>query len=194
MKTLNIENIFADVFQVGKPNAIQEFLMDELGYPTEFDSVRNLVRHLEMASCYSGSWSGLMYTGDIESKLADSEWRDAIDQALEDYRDATGEAYAPEAPNALEELVTFAVDYFASDLAQQLRNRMEYDGVYIVTIAQDSLDPNPEYVAFFGEYDALEYAQAEVNSRLQLTGPEEDLEALEEVEWQLINVESVGWT
>jgi len=45
-------------------------------------------------------------------------------------------------------------------------------------------------VAFFGECDALEYAQAEVDSRLQLTGPEEDLEALEEVEWQLIKVES----
>lgn len=190
MKALNLKNIFADVFQVGKPNAIQQFLIDELSYPTEFDSVRNLVKHLELASCCSGTWSGLIYTSDIESKLADSEWRDAIDQALEDYNDATGENYAPEAPNALEELVTFAVDYFASDLAQQIRNRLEYDGVYVVTIAQDSLDPNPEYVAFFGEYDALEFAQAEVDSRLQLTGPEENLEALEEVEWQLIKVES----
>jgi len=190
MKTLNLEHIFADVFQVGKPNAIQQYLMDELGYPTEFDSVRNLVRHLEQASCRSGSWGGLIYTSDIESKLSDSEWRDAIDQALEDYRDATGESYTPEAPNALEDLVTFAVDHFAGDLAQQLRNRMEYDGVYVVTIAQDSLDPNPDYIAFFGECDALEHAQAEVDSRLQLTGPEEDLEALEANEWQLIRVEA----
>jgi len=190
MKTLNLENIFADVFRVGKPNAIQQFLKDELGCPTEFDSVRNLVRHLEQASCYSGTWGGLIYTSDIESKLADSEWRDAIDQALEDYKDATGESYTPEAPNALGELVTFAVDHFASDLGHQLRNRMEWDGVYIVTIAQDSLDPNPDYVAFFGEYDALEYAQGEVECRLQLTGPEGDLEALEANEWQLIKVES----
>src|SRR6056297_3304310 len=128
MKTLNLENIFSEVFSVGKPNAIQRFLVDELSYPTEFDSVRHLAQHLEQASCRSGTWSGLIYTSDIESKLSDSEWRDAIDMALEDYKDATGESYTPEAPNALEDLVTFAVDHFARDLGQQIRNRLEWDG------------------------------------------------------------------
>jgi len=190
MKTLNLENIFAAAFPVGKPNAIQQWILDELAYPVEFDSVRNLIRHLEMASCASGTWPELIYTSDIESKLADSEWRDAIDSALEEYSDATGESYTPESPYALEELVTFAVDWYASDLAHRLQWESDGEGVYIVTIAQDSLDPSPEYIAFFGEYEALEYAQGVVSDRLQLTGPEEDIDALEEVEWNLIKVES----
>jgi hypothetical protein len=190
MKTLNLENIFTAAFPVGEPNAIQQWLLDELAYPTEFDSVRNLIRHLDMASCASGSWSGLIYTSDIESKLADSEWRDAIDSALEEYSDETGESYAPQAPNALEELVRFAVDHYASDLAHRLQHEADGEGVYIVTIAQDSLDPSPEHIAFFGEAEALEYAQDSVDQRLQLAGPEENLEELEEVEWQLIKVEA----
>jgi hypothetical protein len=156
----------------------------------EFDSVRNLIRHLDMASCASGTWSGLIYTSDIESKLADSEWREAIDSALEEYSDETGESYAPQAPNALEELVRFAVDHYASDLAHRLQHEADGEGVYIVTIAQDSLDPSPEHIAFFGEAEALEYAQDSVDQRLQLAGPEENLEELEEVEWQLIKVEA----
>jgi len=190
MKTLNLENIFTAAFPVGKPNAIQQWILDELAYPMEFDSVRNLIRHLEMASCASGTWSGLIYTSDIESKLADSEWRDAIDSALEEYSDETGESYAPQAPNALEELVTFAVDHYASDLARRLQYESDGEGVYVVTVAEDSLDPNPEYIAFFGEAEALEYAQDSVDQRLQLTGPEEDIDALEEVEWNLIKVEA----
>jgi len=190
MKTLNLENILAAAFPVGKPNAIQQWILDELAYPVEFDSVRNLIRHLEMASCASGTWQGLIYTSDIESKLADSEWRNAIDSALEEYSDGTGEAYVPQAPNALEELVRFAVDHYARDLAHRLQWESDGEGVYIVTIAQDSLDPSPEHIAFFGEAEALEYAQGVVSDRLQLTGPEENLEELEEIEWQLIKVES----
>jgi len=118
------------------------------------------------------------------------EWRDAIDSALEEYSDATGESYAPQAPNALEELVTFAVDWYASDFARKIQWESDGEGVYVVTVAEDSLDPSPEHIAFFGEAEALEYAQDSVDQRLQLAGPEENLEELEEVEWQLIKVEA----
>jgi len=192
MRKLNLDRIFAEVFAVGESNAIESYLVDELtdSY-SEFDSVKNLIRHLEMASCAAGSWSGFIYTRDIQDKLDQQNWRDAIDDALDQYQDATGESYGVESPYAMESLVTFAVDWFAQDLARRLQSLVDWEGgAWIVTIAEDSLDPWPDHYAVIGESNALQLAQDLVAEKLQLVGPEQDLQEIEEALWQLVKVES----
>ena len=192
MRKLNLNLIFAEVFAVGESNAIESYLIDELtdSY-SEFDSVKNLIRHLEMASCAAGTWSGLTYTRDIQDKLDQQDWRNAIDDALDQYQDATGESYSVESPYVMESLVMFAVDWFAQDLASRLQSLVDWQGgVWIVTIAGDSLDTWPEHHAVIGEANALQLAQDLVADRLQLVGPEQDLQEIEESMWQLVKVES----
>lgn len=191
MGYVDMQKIFEEVLAV-TPNAIQTWLVDELSDPyCQFDSVRNLIQHLEMASCAAGSWSGLIYTRDIQDKLSDQDWRNAIDQAVEEYQDATGESYSVDSAYALESLVTFAVDWFAQDLASKIQSESDWNGpVYIVTIAEDSLDPSPEKFAVFGESAATELAQQLVDEKLQLVGPEQDLQEIEESLWQLVTIEA----
>ena len=192
MRKLNLEHIFSELFTVGKPNAIESYLIDELtdSY-SEFDSVKNLIRHLEMASCASGSWSGLIYTRDIQDKLDRQDWRDSIDDALDQYQDATGETYTLESHYAMESLVTFAVDWFANDIASRLQSLVDWEGgAWIVTIAEDSCDPWPDHYAVIGEANAIQLAQDLVNEKLQLVGPEQDIQEIEESLWQLVKVES----
>jgi len=171
MRKLNLNRIFAEVFAVGEPNAIESYLIDELtdSY-SEFDSFNNLIRHLESAYCLAGSWSGLIYTRDIQNKLDQQDWRDAIDDALDQYQDATGESYSVESPYAMESLVTFAVDWYAQDLASRLQSLVDWQGgAWVVTIAEDSLDPNPEHYAVIGEANALQLAGAYTLHRHSVT-------------------------
>jgi len=174
-------------------NAIAEYLIDEHITQAKYNDVKSLITDLELAHCAAGSFSDMIYTQDILDRLSDSQWRNAIEQAIEDHTDATGES--PEFdrdamgyPSGfhLENLVTFAVDWMSNEIASYLRSNGQF---YIVTQAVDSLDPSPERKVFLCEYDAQEYVQDSINQRLQLVGPEQDIDAIEEQERELIRME-----
>jgi len=73
-------------------NAIVEHIVDEFICDGNYSDVDSLITDLEMAHCAAGSFSGMIYTQDILDRLSDSQWRNAIEQAIEDYTDATGES------------------------------------------------------------------------------------------------------
>lgn len=200
--SINLEHVWNEIFPTGKPNAIQQYLIDEIE-SSYFDSVSDVVSQFQSAACAHGSWSGMIYTRDILDRLADRDWQDAIEQAFEEYTDATGESpdltrdsmgYATSF--RLESLVTFAVDWYASDLASRFG---VYGTAYIATIAADSCDPNPERTAFLCEYEAEEWIAGAIQARMeylmqhsQTTWTEAEEEAVREHESQnmLIEVES----
>ena len=71
---------------------IESYLWDELTDGYSWDSIDSIASQLESASCAAGSWNDLIYTRDILDKLADSDWLNAIEQAVDDFGDATGES------------------------------------------------------------------------------------------------------
>ena len=146
---------------LGELNAIEQYLWDEIAETNCWDSIESIVRQLETAACLNGSWSGLIYTQDILDRLADSSWCDAINDAVEAYGDYTGQ---PLDVPSLEAFVTFAVDWYSSELAYKLR----YMGrVATVTCAVDSLDPSPDVLAFGCELEAIEWAEEEMIRRVE---------------------------
>jgi len=78
-------------FQFDK-NPIAEYILDEFLSDDKYSDVDSLITNLEMAHCAAGSFPGMIYTQDILDRLADSDWRNAIEQAIEDYTDAVGES------------------------------------------------------------------------------------------------------
>lgn len=140
--------------------AIESYLWEELTDGSHWSSVEEIARQLETASCANGSWSGLIYTRDIYEKLSDPQWQDDIDQALADFSDATGET--PDL-STLGEMVTFAVDFVAGELASKLRSLGK---VAVVTVSQDSLDPSPMVIAFASESTACDWVADEVERRV----------------------------
>jgi hypothetical protein len=145
---------------------IESYLWEELTDGNYWDSIDSIASQLESASCSAGSWSELIYTRDILDKLSDSDWLNAIEQAVEDYSDATGESpnFTHNGPFCLSNVVTFAVDWVANELAYKLRN---LDSVWLVTAAVDSLDPNPEIIALVSESEALDWINEAVDSRIE---------------------------
>jgi len=181
-------------------NAIVEYLIDEHITQDGYNSVDSLITDLELAHCAAGSFSGMIYTQDILDRLADRNWQAAIERAFEDYTDATGES-----PNLdrdamgypsgfhLENLVTFAVDWFSNEIASFLRSQGRF---YIVTQAVDSLDPNPERKVFLDEYDAQDYVSESLSHRMDYivqhsphSITEQEYEELQEQELALMNIE-----
>lgn len=149
MPSINILDLLDHATQQHfKGNAIAEYICNFVaidGWP----SVESFIQQLETASCANGSWGGdTIYTHRILEKLANEQWRDAINQALESYADAVGEEYTPDTMQ-LENLVTFAVDWFASELASYIRS---HNRAYIVTVwANEAFQ---EQYAFLYEADA----------------------------------------
>jgi hypothetical protein len=180
-------------------NAIVEHIVDEFICDGNYSDVDSLITDLEMAHCAAGSFSGMIYTQDILDRLSDSQWRNAIEQAIEDYTDATGES--PEFdrdamgyPSGfhLENLVTFAVDWMSNEIASFLRYQGQF---YIVTQAVDSLDPSPERKVFLCEYEAQEYISESLMHRMDYivqhspySISESEYEALQEQEMELIRL------
>jgi hypothetical protein len=153
-----------------------------------------------MAHCAAGSFPGMIYTQDILDRLSDSDWRNAIEQAVEDYTDATGESPSFDRdamgyPSGfhLENLVTFAVDWVSNEIASFLRSNGTF---YIVTQAVDSMDPSPERKVFLCEYEAQDYVSESLQHRMDYIvqhSPyaidESEYESLEEQESELIRLE-----
>jgi len=181
-------------------NAIVDYIVDEFICDRNYSSVDSLITDLETANCAAGSFSGMIYTKDILDRLSDSDWRNAIEQAIEDYTDATGESPSLDRdcmgyPSGfhLENLVTFAVDWFSNEIASFLRYQGRF---YIVTQAVDSLDPSPERKVFLCEYEAQEYVSESLQHRMDYivqhspySISEEEYEALQEQELELIHLE-----
>jgi len=142
-------------------NPIEHMLWEELDQPHAWESIGQIVAQLECASCAAGSWSDMIYIHDIESKLSDPDWRTAIDEAIADWRDNTGEN--PEF-DGLSSMVTFTVDHTAYQLASRLRY---LDHVAIVVAASDSLDPHPDVIAFDTLWEAENWMADEVARRVQ---------------------------
>lgn len=168
--------------------AIETFLWDDL-MGCQWESVGQIVSQLEMASCSVGSWGGMIYTRDIESRLADPQWVDDIDEALADYRDNTGEN--PDL-SSLSEMVTFAVDWVASNLASKLRN---LDRVAVVIAPVDSCDPHPDVLAFGSDWEAEDWVADEVERRVQhrvehspYSVDEDELDAMRDDELDLMTI------
>jgi hypothetical protein len=145
---------------------IENYIWDELTDGCYWDSIENIASQLESASCSAGSWSDMIYTRDIDAKLNDSDWREAIDEALADYSDCTGES-----PNfdpygvgfELSQTVTFAVDWAACALASRLRN---LGRVAVVSASVDSM-ASPEVIAFDTDYEARDWVEEEISRRVQ---------------------------
>jgi len=181
-------------------NAIVEYIVDEFICGGNYNSVDSLITDLELAHCAAGSFSGMIYTQDILDRLSDSQWRNAIEQAIEDYTDATGEspsfdrdAMGYPSGFRLEDLVTFAVDWFSNEIASFLRYQGRF---YIVTQAVDLLDPSPERKVFLCEYEAQEYVSESLQHRMDYlvqhssySISESEYDALQEQEMGLIRLE-----
>jgi hypothetical protein len=181
-------------------NPIAECILDEFICDKKYSDVDSLVTDLEMAHCAAGSFSGIIYTQDILDRLSDSEWRNAIEQAIEDYTDAVGEspsfdrdAMGHYSGFHLENLVTFAVDWVSNEIASFLRYQGQF---YIVTQSVDSLDPSPERKVFLCEYEAQDYVSESLQHRMDYIvqhSPyaidESEYESLEEQESELIRLE-----
>jgi len=181
-------------------NAIAEYLIYEHITQAKYSDVDSLITNLEMAHCAAGSFPGMIYTQDILDRLSDSEWRNAIEQAIEDYTNETGESPTFDRDSMgyfsgfrLENLVTFAVDWVSNEIASFLRYQGQF---YIVTQSVDSLDPSPERKAFLCEYDAQDYVSESLQNRMNYIvqhSPyaidEAEYESLEEQEMQLIRLE-----
>ena len=174
---------------------IENYIWDELTDSNNWDSIESIANQLEMASCASGSWSEMIYYCDIEKKLGDSDWREAIGKAVDEFQDCTGES-----PNFnqnglgfdLYQVVTFAVDWVAQELANRLRG---LERVAVVTVAQDSLDPNPDVIAFDTDWEAQEWRFEEIERRVQhyvdhspFAVSEEERESMFEAEAQLVTI------
>lgn len=169
--------------------AIETYLWDELTDGNYWHSIEDIARQLESASCYNGSWNQMIYTKDILDLLGDPQWQDDIDQAFDEFGDATGES--PDI-TSLESAVVFAVNWVAVNLAHRLRS---LDRVAVVTVAVDSLDPSPDVIAFADVSDAEDWISEEVERRVQhqidhsqhaIT--EADREAMTEVEGTLFTI------
>ncbi len=146
---------------------VEEYIWRELTDGCYWESIENIASQLESASCANGSWSDMIYTYDIESKLNDSAWREAIDDALADYSDCTGESPNLDPYGAgfeLSHTVTFAVDWVAHTLASRLRN---LGRVAVVSASVDSLDSNPDVIAFDTDFEAQEWVDEEISRRVQ---------------------------
>jgi len=213
MQTLDISEVTENIrnhFSIGNGhflesrNEIVEYISDEFIDSNRYDSMESLILDLEMAHCAAGSFPGMIYTRDILDRLADRDWQNAIEQAIEDYTDATGES--PEFDRdcmghrdtfRMENLVTFAVDWYSNEIASFLRSNGEF---YVVTEVVDSFDPSPVRKVFFCEYEAEDWVtvgiQARVDYRIQhsaesVSGAEYDAMVEEESECFTINMESV---
>lgn len=141
--------------------AIEYYIWDQLTYGCYWESVGQIIAQLESASCANGSWGDLIYTRDILDRLADPQWVDDIDTALDEYSDATGETLSF---SSLSDTVTFAVDWVAQRLASRLRH---LDRVAVVIAPVDAMDSHPDVIAFDTVYEAQEWVADEIERRVQ---------------------------
>jgi len=197
MNTLNNLDTFLDVasqrFSYSDNNAIALDLIEQYK-GNQYDSISSLISDIEMAHCAAGSFNDMIYTRDIERKLCDSDWIDAIDSAIEDYANNTGETPDFE---RVTDMVTFAVDWTSNTLASHLRYMLEQGDWHIVLEYSDTCDTKPESTLYETESEATDAMLESIEQRVQFVVEhsqymvsEKERDAIEETESMLVNMES----
>lgn len=99
------------------------------------EDAQEVIDLLESCNCAGcNAPDGLIYNNEIAAKFPD--WWDDIDNALYEWRENTGEGFTPETTG---QLVWFAVEYYAYEIASFLQSHNDYDE----WIAQDN-DPSED--------------------------------------------------
>lgn len=198
MNTLNNLDTFLDVsaqsFSYSDNNAIALDLIEQYK-GNQYDSISSLISDIEHAHCAAGSFNGMIYTRDIERKLCDSDWIDAIDAAIEDYANNTGETPTFE---RVTEMVTFAVDWTSNTLASHLRYMLEEGDWHVVLEYADTCDTKPESTLYETESEATDAMIEAIGQRVQYVVDhsqymvsETERDAIECAESMLVKMESV---
>lgn len=194
---MTIRNTITDLSRITEAmqlkGPIEYYLWEELTDGCYWDTIEQIASQLETASCSAGSWSGMIYTYDIKQKLSDPDWQEAIEQALEDYTDATGEAPTIDPYGSgftLEGVVTFAVDWVAHELSSRLRSLVR---VAVVEVYADTMDSHPDVIAFDTNWEAQDFLHDEVERRVEhsvshspYAVTDEEREAMLEQEYELV--------
>lgn len=105
--------------------AIAEWALDAFEHDAEGFTLKNVISHLETTNCAGcHAPSGLIYNHEIARKAAD--WYVEIDDAIDAYRDATGENPSPwNGALSLGWLVWFAVEWEAQEMARLIESNCE---------------------------------------------------------------------
>tara|TARA_R110000823_G_scaffold228726_1_gene355911 strand:- start:526 stop:1125 length:600 start_codon:yes stop_codon:yes gene_type:complete len=199
MNTLNNLDTFLDVaaqrFSYSDNNAIALDIIEQYK-GNQYDSISSLISDIEMAHCAAGSFNDMIYTRDIERKLCDSDWIDAIDSAIEDYADNTGETPTFE---RVTDMVTFAVDWTSNTLASHLWYMLEQGDWHVVLEYSDTCDTKPESTLYETEHEATDAMFEAIEQRVQFVVDhsqymvsETERDAIEETESMLVKVESAA--
>jgi len=197
MNALNNLDTFLDVaaqrFSYSDNNSIALDLIEQYK-GNQYDSISSIISDIEMANCATGSFNDMIYTRDIERKLCDSDWIDAIDAAIEDYKDNTGET--PEFERVTN-MVTFAVDWTSNTLASHLLYMLEGGDWHIVLEYSDTCDTKPESTLYETEHEATDAMVEAIEQRVQYVVDhsqymvsETERDAIEETESMLVKVEA----
>ena len=189
MKYTNFDNCYNEVVEQYGKNAIREYIAQELK-EMEFETLRQVTDQLYSAACAHGSWSGVIYNRDIDEKISDKAWRDAIEEALDDYQDNFGEPFAFQ---NFSQALWFAIEFEAQRFAMYLEHA---DNACTVVCAIDSLDPNPERIAFLNTSAAEDFLSDEVERRVDYIAQhatevvtEEEWNSFYEIEASLVRLE-----
>lgn len=197
MNALNNLDTFLDVaaqrFSYSDNNAIALELIEQYK-GNQYDSISSLISDIEHAHCAAGSFNDMIYTRDIERKLCDSDWIDAIDAAIEDYADNTGETPTFE---RVTDMVTFAVDWTSNTLASHLWYMLEQGDWHVVLEYAETCDTKPESTLYETEHEATDAMVEAIEQRAQYVVEhnqymvsETERDAIEETESMLVKVEA----
>ena len=197
MNTLNNLDTFLDVasqrFSYSDNNAIALDLIEQYR-GNQYDSISSLISDIEHAHCAAGSFNDMIYTRDIERKLCDSDWLDAIDAAIDDCANNTGETPTFE---RVTDMVTFAVDWTSNTLASHLLYMLEEGDWHVVLEYADTCDTKPESTLYETEseatdamFEAIEQRVQYVVDHSQYMVSETERDAIEETESELVKVEA----
>jgi hypothetical protein len=197
MNTLNNLDALLDLathrFSYSDNNAIALELIEQYK-GNQYDSISSLISDIEMANCAAGSFNDMIYTRDIERKLCDSDWIDAIDSAIEDYKDNTGETPTFD---RVTDMVTFAVDWTSNTLASHLLYMLDNGDWHVVLEYADTCDTKPESTLYETEHEAIDAMLEAIEQRVQYVVDhsqymvsETERDAIEETESELVKVES----
>ena len=197
MNNLNNLDTFLDVaaqrFSYSDNNSIALDLIEQYK-GNQYDSISSLISDIEHAHCGAGSFNDMIYTRDIERKLCDSDWIDAIVAAIEDYADNTGETPTFE---RVTDMVTFAVDWTSNTLASHLLYMLEGGDWHIVLEYADTCDTKPESTLYETESEATDAMLESIEQRVQFVVDhsqylvsETERDAIEETESELVKMES----
>lgn len=180
-KQVDMSVVYDEVLCRFNGNQIVEYIISLFSHDS-WGSVEEFIEHLEYSSCEAGSFGHeTIYTNYIREKL--TVWVDEINQAMEDYKDATGEVFTFE---QLEDTVTFAVDWFSNEIASFLRCQT----FYVATFSEDSGKDK----AFMYLSEAEDYINKCISEAVSFEVEHSPYTITEDKYDDLVDVESAKWS